>query len=612
MHKANIFSVLAIKNSFGHWILISSSIDGVIKFWKILENGNLEFLKKINDLHSGSIKIFKYSNGTTNSDNNDNTYFASLSSNNNKIKIFDINLMDIINIIDLKFIPGTLCWANYNNRVLLIVTSKLFHDIYIYDPFDSSQNDHTIQSHIMNIHDDHNESPNPSFTSYLYTTSTLHKHPIICLNYNFKYNCVVSSDTIGNIEYWLPNENFDTPKDLFALKSNTNLFLFRKKKLIPVSIGFSSDFENFIILSYPDNNIRLFNFKSAKVFKKFDESIDSLINLFNLTKLNKNSTNRNSEDKLLFNKKISLEKNLINSDKINYFLSRNAIFTNSNNFILYPSINGIKLIDLSLNKCIKILGKFDINESLHASLDASSLNHLNFQNLTLVQNSDSKLGSTDNPKFLPLLIAIPYNSNRFYIFNSNPSENFQDYKHNRDVLNENLNLDSINKNKSLNYKLKFRGSKVILHTTFGDIKLKLFPEYAPLAVENFITHCGQNYYNNLTFHRVIKSFMIQTGDPNGDGTGGESIWHKYFSDEFNPDVRFNKPYMVGMANIGENTNGSQFFITTAKAEWLNDKHTIFAEVTGGIEVVKNIENVKTNQNDVPEDPPIIISTNFQF
>jgi cyclophilin family peptidyl-prolyl cis-trans isomerase len=92
-------------------------------------------------------------------------------------------------------------------------------------------------------------------------------------------------------------------------------------------------------------------------------------------------------------------------------------------------------------------------------------------------------------------------------------------------------------------------------------QIKLFPEFAPVAVENFATHARAGYYNGHLFHRVIAGFMVQTGDPQGDGTGGISIWGGEFKDEFHPNLRHDRPYTVSMANAGPNTNGSQFFIT---------------------------------------------------
>ena len=134
----------------------------------------------------------------------------------------------------------------------------------------------------------------------------------------------------------------------------------------------------------------------------------------------------------------------------------------------------------------------------------------------------------------------------------------------------------------------------ILDTNKGIIKIELKPKMAPKAVENFVTHSKNGYYNGLTFHRVMKNFMIQGGDPTGTGAGGESIWGKSFEDEFSANAIFDKPFILAMANRGKNTNGSQFFITTVPTYWLNGAHTIFGYVIDGTKVVKDIENVETS------------------
>lgn len=137
---------------------------------------------------------------------------------------------------------------------------------------------------------------------------------------------------------------------------------------------------------------------------------------------------------------------------------------------------------------------------------------------------------------------------------------------------------------------------VVLETNQGNIELELYPEVAPLAVENFTTHVKNGYYNNLTFHRIIKNFMIQGGDPTGTGRGGESIWGKEFKNEYKPNVVFDTPGMLAMANAGPNTNGSQFFITVAPTPWLNGGYTIFGKVAdqASMDVVLKMSNVKTN------------------
>jgi len=140
---------------------------------------------------------------------------------------------------------------------------------------------------------------------------------------------------------------------------------------------------------------------------------------------------------------------------------------------------------------------------------------------------------------------------------------------------------------------------VVLETNQGVIEVKLRPEIAPKACENFVGLAEKGYYNGIIFHRVIKNFMIQGGDPTGTGMGGESIWGKPFTDEVSPDAGFDKPGILAMANAGPNTNGSQFFITTAKTPWLNMRHTIFGEVVSGYDAVQKIESKATGANDKP-------------
>lgn len=140
---------------------------------------------------------------------------------------------------------------------------------------------------------------------------------------------------------------------------------------------------------------------------------------------------------------------------------------------------------------------------------------------------------------------------------------------------------------------------VILETNQGDIEIKLKTDIAPKTCENFVKLIEKGYYNGLIFHRVIKGFMIQGGDPTGTGMGGESIWGKPFEDEVTPQAKFDGPGILAMANAGPNTNGSQFFITCAKTPWLNMRHTIFGEVVSGLEVVQKIENTPVNAEDRP-------------
>lgn len=176
----------------------------------------------------------------------------------------------------------------------------------------------------------------------------------------------------------------------------------------------------------------------------------------------------------------------------------------------------------------------------------------------------------------------------------------------------------------------------VMHTTMGDIAIRLFADLAPKTVENFTTHAKNGYYDGLKFHRVINEFMIQGGDPEGTGCGGESIWGGSFEDEFHPALH-NLRGALCMANAGPNTNGSQFFIVQAKTvapqflsqmrqfpdsfpetavenyervggtPHLDYRHSVFGQVYDGMEVVDAIAAVKTDFRDAPVEDVKILS-----
>merc|ERR1719341_816874 len=142
----------------------------------------------------------------------------------------------------------------------------------------------------------------------------------------------------------------------------------------------------------------------------------------------------------------------------------------------------------------------------------------------------------------------------------------------------------------------------------GDIVVKLFWQECPKTVENFTVHSKNGYYDATIFHRVIQGFMIQCGDPQGDGTGGESIWGGEFEDEFHRSLKHDRPFTLSMANAGPNTNGSQFFITLVPTSWLDNKHTVFGRVVKGMDVIKSIGDAKTHpKTDKPHDDITIVS-----
>lgn len=180
----------------------------------------------------------------------------------------------------------------------------------------------------------------------------------------------------------------------------------------------------------------------------------------------------------------------------------------------------------------------------------------------------------------------------------------------------------------------------VMHTNMGDIEIKLFPEHTPKTIENFTTHANNDYYNGIIFHRVIKDFMIQGGDPTGTGMGGESIWGRSFKDEFTPELH-NLRGALCMANAGPNTNGSQFFIVQANevpanmldqmkdlpdafppaiaeayaqlggTPWLDYRHTVFGQVVNGMDVVDAIADVEVGAADKPINDVVILGIDIK-
>jgi peptidyl-prolyl cis-trans isomerase-like 1 len=140
-----------------------------------------------------------------------------------------------------------------------------------------------------------------------------------------------------------------------------------------------------------------------------------------------------------------------------------------------------------------------------------------------------------------------------------------------------------------------------IKTNKGEMKLELYPKEAPQTVKNFAGLILKGYYNGITFHRVIKDFMIQGGDPTGTGSAGDSYYGIEFEDEFSPNLSHTGAGILSMANRGPNTNTSQFFITLAATPWLNGKHTIFGKVISGMDVLKTIGSVPTTK---PYDKPV--------
>ena len=559
--------------------IFTTSYDGVIQFWKKIPKG-IEFVKKFK-AHLNRI--------TGKSINKNGNLLCTCSPKDLFLKIFDIINFDLFDFIQLTYYPLLCEFIIIDNKSMNIIIAISEKDKGIIHIFDFNKKK---EISLVNIHN------NSIITG---------------IKFNTKYNICLSTSNLGLIEYWsksantknditnnnyfsLDNDNeivdesinFDFPKHSikFKFKSQTDLFkLYDKNKKNPIIDLTLSPNNNYFGITDKSRNIYIFHFLTGKIIYTITD------NVF----ISENDT-----------KESNIEKEIEKYVDIQY--QPNIQFDESEKYLYYPCWEGIKLINLKTKEILKILGKKEKLRFISICL---------FQGESLRNKSgiitEAKMRNEDNinaDKIIdPLLIANAYKSNRFYIFSKNEPDN----KIKRDMMNENIeelknknNLTSKNEKKKDIIDLP---EKAVIDTTKGEIFIKLYVNECPKTTKNFITLGKRGYYDGLIFHRVIKNFMIQTGDPKGNGTGGESIYGKPFKDEFNENLKHDE-FMVSMANAGPDTNGSQFFITTVPCHWLDNKHTVFGKVYDGTDVVKVIEDTKVDRHNKPFEDIKIVTIRF--
>ena len=540
--------------------LITSSVDGYVKFWK-KTSGGVEFVKEYK-AHDGEITCVAVSA--------DGRSYATLGEDAT-IKIFDVVTFDLLAMLETGERAKVICFVHGHGSSypLLAVSAEASGSIWVYDG--------------------RGERHDP-----IHHLSGLHRKPVHLMAYNNAFDCVISADEGGMIEYWQPSGNYEKPDNVFEMKSSTNLFEFKKAKAVPSSLTISPTGAYFAAFSFPDRKVRLFDFATGRLYRIYDESIPTI------TEMQQAGTLSPTEplEAVDFGRRIAVERELENPAIRNRL---NVIFDESGNFILYGSILGVKVINALTNRLVKLYGREEPFRPLNLALFQGRPDRKDVVTVQMAASENPLLAEAEARD--AMLVATGSGKVRFYMFTNETSISKSD----RDIHNEkprDLTASQCQQKEAEELQKRVASSATI-HTTMGDIAIRLFPEHAPKAVENFVTHARNQYYSNLLFHRVIRKFMIQTGDPLGDGTGGESIWGKEFEDEFTPALDHSKPYMVSMANAGPGTNASQFFITTEKAPWLDGKHTIFGRVTKGVETVHAIENVKVYKERPVDDVKIV-------
>ncbi|KAI0050418.1 peptidyl-prolyl cis-trans isomerase [Auriscalpium vulgare] len=565
MHRDVINFCVVTRTGF----IVTTSVDGHLKLWK-KQNTGIEFVKHYRAHIAPILGVSASADGQM---------FASISEDG-AAKVFDVVNFDMINMIKLGYTPLACCWVHRRGQAQSILAV-------------SEQNTGIIRLYDGRGGDMHLEK-----------LDQLHRSPVHLMTYSDKYDCVVSADQDGFIEYWQPSEAFELPKNvrgLWSYKSETDLYEFKKSQSTPTCITLSPDSSAFVTFSFPDRQIRVFSFLSGKMTRKYDESLVAI------QEMQQAGTAVYRVDDMEFGRRLAAEKELELPGPDGKIPGAwiNAVWDESGAFVIYPTLLGIKVVNTYTNRVVRLMGKDETVRWMNLSLYQGAPAKKGFTTLAMAASANPILeekGVRD-----PTLFCTGYKRQRFYMFTrAEPEDNKSG---DRDIFNERPTRDELavaGSAPSSKMPAAALASSATIHTTEGDIHMRLFPAHAPKAVENFIGHARSGYFDGVLFHRVIPKFMIQTGDPLGDGTGGTSIWGGEFEDEFSDDLRHDRPYTVSMANAGPGTNGSQFFITTTATPWLDRKHTIFGRVLSGLETVLAIENVKTNKLDKPlEDIKII-------
>ncbi|KAI0025500.1 hypothetical protein F4780DRAFT_768315 [Xylariomycetidae sp. FL0641] len=549
MHKEQLSFVNVTRSDF----LITSSVDGVVKFWKKAAQG-IEFVKEFK-AHQGDICSVSASE--------DGRSFATAGSDKT-IKIFDVITFDLLAMIALDYTPKCVCWVHKRGASLPLLAVS------------------DAENPLIRIYDGRGENQAP-----IHTIKGLHRSVVSVMAFNDAYDCVVSADDNGMLEYWSPSSNYEKPDNVFQYKSSTNLFDFKKAKSVPMSLTMSPLGHQFVTFSLPDRKIRVFEFASAKLYRTYDDSLQVI------EEMQQAGTALQKLDDVDFGRRLAAEREIESAALKNKV---NVIFDETGHFILYGSILGVKVLNTFTNQVVKVYGKDEHIRPINLAMYQGQPQKKGVTTVAMAASSNPLLQESETRD--PILFTTGVGKVRFYMFTNEEEVSRSE----RDVQNEKPTM--LNPKKAAEKKISETGTSAVLHTNYGDIQIRLFPDVAPKAVENFVTHSKRGYYNGTIFHRVIKKFMIQGGDPLGDGTGGESIWGKEFEDEFST-LKHDKPYTVSMANAGPNTNGSQFFITTEKTPWLDNKHTIFGRAVQGLDVIHKIENVRTYKEKPEEDIKIL-------
>lgn len=560
MH-ANVITTLAVSIKNGY--VISGDQAGIVKFWKrgkikIEEEEDnaknkdqrrhpcLEFVKAFT-AHSAAVQALEIDAA------GDSCVSVASDPNGLMLKFYEISTFDAVSVVKLK-IPNdrrvccTWFTAIDNQKYVAVSAGAMIHIV--------------------------------SFTQQIQTLS-LHASVITAMSYIPGRNCIISTDEAGAIDVWdsrgaIEFSQWTTGADkeesnsgvdpsvvkvggpctadvhgiAYESKIETDLYDLQKKKgAFAVAIAATPHY--FSVYS-SNHKIRVFDFVTAKILATFSEGIkvyDQIHSNFGL-------------DGMEYGKRAATERE-IQSETAIYGARPDVTtdqrftfqFDNTGHFLLIPCMLGIKVLDWRKPAIAAMVGQADSGNLRFVACKYAWGDAMVNTQMMLARGASTATtrDETKHVEYDALMIAVAYNQRRLYVFSHiDPVKSAPDDSeaiHRRDVWNEAPTASDQLYTTGANPVLEETAKTAILRTTMGDIHIQLFPQ-VPRTIENFVGHCKSGYYDNVIFHRVIAGFMLQTGDPQGDGTGGESIWGGNFEDEIIPSLRHDRPFTVSMANAG--------------------------------------------------------------
>ncbi|KAG7292349.1 hypothetical protein NEMBOFW57_002384 [Staphylotrichum longicolle] len=358
-----------------------------------------------------------------------------------------------------------------------------------------------------------------------------------------------------------------------------HLFEFKKAKSVPTSLTLSADGTRFVTVSFPDRKIRIFDFASAQLQRTYDESLQVIEDM------QQAGTALQKLDAVEFGRRLAQEREIGSPELRDKF---NVIFDESGHFILYGSYLGIKVLNTYTNKVVKVYGREEGFRPLALALYQGHPQKKGVTTIAMAASSNPLLQESETRD--PILVATGVGKVRFYMFTN--EEEISKTKANRAGAEEGRGEEEGGDGNC--------GDHTHDH---GDIHIRLFPDAAPKTVENFVTHSKRGYYNNTIFHRVIRKFMIQGGDPSAMAQARE-----YLGARVRRRVQQFEARQAVHCQYGQcwaKYKWQSFFITTEKTPWLDNKHTVFGRAVQGLDVIHTIENVKTYKEKPVDDIKIL-------